>query len=238
VLVFTDDDATFDPDWLAAYDRAFAERLEMVAAGGPVQPVWETPPPVWLRGLMQADPTMFPSLSLLDLSSDFSLSTDGIFFGVNMAIRRAALFELGGFNPEIFGDRWLGDGETGLNRKLWATGQLIGYVPSALVYHHVPAERMTVAYLRRRQANDGACDMYARFHQRMPSLAGLVRVAATVIAESARDWVAEPVFRGRTTARALRVQMRAARARSRLEYLVRLMMSRQLRALVTQQDWL
>jgi hypothetical protein len=72
----------------------------------------------------------------------------------------------------------------------------------------------------------------------MPSLAGLVRVAATVIAESARDWVAEPVFRGRTTARALRVQMRAARARSRLEYLVRLMMSRQLRALVTQQDWL
>ena len=106
------------------------------------------------------------------------------------------------------------------------------------MYHHVPAERMTVAYLRRRQANDGACDMYARFHQRMPSVVGLAKAGAAIVAESARDWAAEPVFHGRTTARALRVQMRAARAWSRLEYLVRLMMSRQLRALVTQQDWL
>src|SRR5258707_14266832 len=117
---------------------------------------------------------MFPPLSLLDLAPDFRLTPDGIFFGVNMAIRRDVLFESGGFNPESFGDHWLGDGETGLNRKLHACGRLIGYVPEALVYHHVPPERMTVGYLRRRQANDGACDMYAAFHQKMPSLIGLV----------------------------------------------------------------
>jgi glycosyltransferase involved in cell wall biosynthesis len=238
VLVFTDDDAVFDPNWLSAYERCFAAHADMAAAGGPVLPAWDAPPPPWLSRFMHADPTMFPVLSLLDLSKEFLLKPDGIFFGVNMAIRRPALFESGGFNPEIFGDRWLGDGETGLNRKLWARGQLVGYVPDAIVYHHVPPERMTVAYLRKRQASDGACDMYARFHEKMPSLVGLAGAAAAVALESLRDWAAEPLFRGRTSPRALRVQMRAARAWSRLSYLMRLMVSPGLRALVTKQDWL
>jgi len=238
VLVFTDDDAGFDPDWLAAYARCFGAHADMAAAGGPIRPAWESPPPDWLVSFMRADPTMFPVLSLLDLSREFQLRRDGIFFGVNMAIRRDTLFEAGGFNPEIFGDRWLGDGETGLNRKLWARGQLIGYVPDALVYHHVPPERMTVAYLRKRQASDGACDMYARFHDKMPSDVGLARVALAIVGESALDWLAEPLFRGRTDARALRVQMRAARARARLQYVLRLMVSPGLRALVTRRDWL
>ena len=238
VLVFTDDDAGFDPDWLAAYARCFGAHPEMAAAGGPIRPAWESPPPAWLTVFMRADPTMFPVLSLLELSCDFQLRHDGIFFGVNMAIRRDALFDAGGFNPEIFGDRWLGDGETGLNRKLWARGQMIGYVPDALVYHYVPPERMTVAYMRKRQASDGACDMYARFHDRMPSVLGLARVALAIVGESARDWLAEPLFRGRTDPRALRVQMRAARARARFQYVLRLMVSPGLRALVTRRDWL
>jgi hypothetical protein len=97
---------------------------------------------------------------------------------------------------------------------------------------------MTVAYLRKRQANDGACDMYARFHDTMPSVLGLARAATAIVVESARDWAAEPFFRGRTEPRALRIQMRAARAWSRLQYLARLIVSPQLRALVTQHDWL
>jgi GT2 family glycosyltransferase len=187
---------------------------------------------------MQADPTMFPAFSLLDLSPEFRLSERGIFFGVNMAIRRNALFETGGFNPEIFGDQWLGDGETGLQRKLWARGALIGYVPDALVYHHVTANRMTLEYLRKRQANDGACDMYARFHEQLPGLPGLIRAALSVIGEAARDWAAEPLFRGRTDPRAVRVQLRAARAWSRLQYVVRLMFSPRLQTLVTRETWL
>ena len=238
VLVFTDDDATFDPDWLSAHARCFDAHADMAAAGGPVLPAWDAPPPPWLSTFMQADPTMFPVLSLLDLSKVFQLRPDGLFFGVNMAIRRQVLFDLGGFNPDSFGDRWLGDGETGLNRKLWAQNQLVGYVPDAVVYHHVPPGRMTVAYMRRRQASDGACDMYAQFHNKMPSLPGLSRAAFAIIIDSARDWAAEPLFRGRTDPRALRVQMRAARAWARLEYVLRLMVSPRLRALVTQQDWL
>jgi glycosyltransferase involved in cell wall biosynthesis len=238
VVVFTDDDAEFDPCWLAAYARHFDARPDMAAAGGRVLPKWDAPPPAWLCRAMLVDPSMFPALSLLDLSPEFRVSPDGFFFGVNMAVRRQVLFDAGGFNPEIFGDRWLGDGETGLNRKLWARGLLVGYVPDALVYHHVSAERMTVGYLRRRQTHEGACDMYARFHPQVPTTRALMKTSAEIALESARDWAAEPLFRGRTDPRALRVQLRAVRAWSRLQYVVRLMLDPQLRALVAQETWL
>jgi glycosyltransferase involved in cell wall biosynthesis len=238
VLVFTDDDAEFAPGWLAAYARRFDAHPEMAAAGGRVLPSWDAPPPAWLCAAMQPDPSMFPAFSLLDLSREFRLTADGFFFGVNMAIRRQALFAAGGFNPEIFGDRWLGDGETGLNRKLWARGQLVGYVPDAVVYHHVSPPRMTLSYLRRRQAHEGACDMYARFHPQVPEPKMLAPTLVEVVRDGARDWVAEPLYRGRTDPRALRVQLRAARARSRLEYVVRLMFDARLRALVARETWL
>jgi glucosyl-dolichyl phosphate glucuronosyltransferase len=238
VLVFTDDDATFDPGWLAAYAHCFDAHPTMMAAGGPVRPVWEAPPPPWLVDLLRVDPRMFPALSLLELSDIFQLSRDGIFFGVNMAVRRDALFAAGGFNPEIFGDRWLGDGETGLQRALCARGMLIGYVPDALVLHQIPATRMTLRYLRRRQANDGACDMYAAFHPGVPGPAGLLYVVSRIIFDGARDLVAAAVLRGRTDGRSIRVQLRAARAWSRLEYTWRLMFSKDLRTLVERTDWL
>jgi len=239
VLVFTDDDATFDPGWLAAYASAFEAHPEMAAAGGPVRPVWESPPPAWLLDFMRNYPGMFPILSLMEPHASFQLSPDGIFFGVNMAVRRDLLVRLGGFNPDSFGRYWLGDGETGLNRRLWRHGALVGYVPEALVFHHVPAERMTTRYLRRRQANDGAADVYARFHPTgTPGPPGLVRHAVSIAAGAFSDWLAAPIFWDRTDARALRVQMRAIRAWAQLAYVLRLMVDADLRTLVARRDWL
>ncbi len=133
----------------------------MAAAGGPVRPSWEKPREEWLERFMRGHKN-FPIYSLMEPYEGFRLDAKGIFFGVNMAIRREVLFEAGGFNPEAFGDFWLGDGETGLNRKLWELAMFVGYVPGALVYHHIPSERMTVSYMRRRMANQGACDVYTR----------------------------------------------------------------------------
>ena len=164
ILLFTDDDATFDPGWLSAYAEAFDSHPEMAAAGGPVRASWEAPPPQWLVEFM-GDVKTFGILSLMEPYDDFRLNADGIFFGVNMAIRANVLLEMGGFNPEAFGAVWLGDGETGLIYKLWDHRMLIGYIPEALVYHHIPPERMTVQYLRVRMANQGACDLYSDFHR-------------------------------------------------------------------------
>ena len=173
LLVFTDDDATFDPGWLAAYQRAFAEHLEMAAAGGPIRPVWEVPPPRWLLDFL-VDNDRRSMLSIMEPYHEFRIDPHGYFYGANMAIRREALESSGGFNPETFGDRWLGDGESGLNRKLRAKGLLVGYVPGALAYHHLPSSRMTIEYLYGRGAKQGACTEYARFQGRIPGTGGLI----------------------------------------------------------------
>jgi glycosyltransferase involved in cell wall biosynthesis len=244
VLVFTDDDATYDSGWLQAYAEAFESHPEMVAAGGPIRPVWEAPPPQWLLDYMAREEYMggnvktFGFLSLMDMYDEFRLDPRGYFYGVNMAIRREVLFEVGGFNPEAVGDIWLGDGETGLNRKLWGRGLLIGYVPEAVVYHHIPPQRMTAKYFRHRMANEGACEIYSDFHHGLPSRLRLCKHAAAVTVKNSKLWAAALLLRGKTDARSLRFQTDAARTQSRLKYAIRLILDKNLRQLVLKKDWL
>lgn len=239
VLVYTDDDATFDPGWLAAYARAFVEHPEMAAAGGPIRPAWDVPPPRWFLDYVDDCFDALPLLSLMEPYDGFRLDAGGWFYGANMAVRRDVLFRLGGFNPEMFGADFVGDGETGLNLKLWATGALVGYVPGAVVHHHVPPSRMTPAYIRRRLADQAACDLYTRFQRDgVPSRRVLIAEAARTAAANARFVAAAPVFGEQTDGRALFVRARAAETVTRVRYLLRLATSPWLRSLVDQRDWL
>ena len=237
ILVFTDDDATFDARWLRAYATAFEAYPKMVAAGGPVRPVWEAPPPKWLLDYM-GDAKYFGPLSLMEPFEEFCLGPDAFFWGVNMAIRRDALFSVGGFNPESFGKTWLGDGESGLRRKLWEREMLIGYVPDALVYHHVPPERMTVRYLCTRMGNEGACEIYAKFHKGLPHWFRVCQQTAAIAFSNTKFWVAALLLRDRTDTRSLSIQLRAADTQSQFKYLLRLLADHDFRDLVVKKDWL
>lgn len=239
VLVYTDDDATFDPGWLAAYAEAFDAHPDMAAAGGPLRPDWEAPPPAWLLDYIDHQTAELPLLSLMDRGDAFRLEARGWFYGANLAVRRTVLFRLGGFNPEMFGSDFVGDGETGLNHKLWAAGLPVGYVPGAVVHHLVPRSRMTPRYIRQRLANQQACDLYTRFQRDgLPSRAELVAEAVREVASNARFVAAAPAFGERTDARALFVRVRAASTLARARYLMRLAASPWLRALVRRRDWL
>jgi hypothetical protein len=243
ILVFTDDDATFDPGWLEGYYQAFAEHPEMAAAGGPVRPVWEVPPPLWLVDLMSDTETwgakMFGPLSLImDCRDAFCLGPDAFFWGVNMAIRRDVLFEVGGFNPEAFGETWLGDGESGLRRKLDARAMLVGYVPEAVVFHHIPAQRMTTEYICRRMANEGGCRMYERYRTGIPGKWGLLSDAYDIIHDNGFEWLNARNRRGKTDRRSIYMQMHAAETRAQVSYILRLLVDAKFRQMVTKTDWL
>ena len=81
--------------------------------------------------------------------------------------------------------------------------------------------------------------MYALYHRAgVPGPAGLLRQAAAIVAGSARDWLAAPLLWDRTDPRALRVQMRAVRSLSQLQYVLRLLVDARLRVLVARRDWL
>jgi len=237
ILIFTDDDATFDPGWVRAYAEAFNAHPQMVAAGGPVRASWEAPPPNWLVEFI-GDAKIFGMLSLTEPHNEFHLTADGVFFGVNMAIRANVLLEMGGFNPEAFGDVWLGDGETGLIYKLWNHKLLIGYEPDALVYHHIPPERMTLRYLRRRMANQGVCDLYSDFHRTRPNTVSLLKRAGGLLIKNAQTWIAAMLVKDRTDVHSLKIQLDAARTRAQLKYTVKLAVNSNFRAFVLKTDWL
>lgn len=237
LLVFTDDDTTFHPNWLKSYAIAFARYKSMVAAGGPVRPVWETTPPIWLEKILK-DQKTFTILSLMELHKRFILSTKGIFFGVNMAIRKEIMFSLGGFNPEIIGKEWLGDGESGLNRKMWEKKMMIGYVPQALVYHHIPQERMTLKYFYQRMANEGASDMYSHFHKGIPSFYRLLIFFFGLLTKNLRLVIPYLYHKGRTDHYSIHIQLAKFRTQAQLRYVLRLFFDIKLRMLVLKDDWL
>ena len=237
ILVFTDDDATFDPGWLRAYARAFTEYPDMVAAGGPVRPFWDVPPAKWLLDFV-GNAKIFGPLSLMEPYDIFHLDPKGFFFGVNMAIRRSVLFEVGGFNPELIGDLTLGDGESGLVRKLQERGSLIGYVPGALVHHHIPPARMTLDYLSRWQAHLAGAQLYSRYHTHMSGFFRLAGDALWTMLSLTGLWLLAMCVRSRTGRLAVSLQLHAALFCARFRYILRLMYDRDFRRMVTHQDWL
>ena len=235
ILIFSDDDATFDPDWIRAYGEAFTKYPEMTAAGGPVRPVWEVPPPQWLLDYMDGART-FGILSLMEPHQEFRLERTGFFFGVNMAIRRDVLFEVGGFNPDTFGDIWLGDGETGLNRKLWQREMLIGYVPEALVYHHIPPHRMTVNYIRKWAWHLGGAEMYERWWNKKRSLVALAREGIIVVRRYWGQWIAGCLVRSRRDPWAIEKQFQASLGWCKLNYVWWMLTDPQVKAVLDEKD--
>jgi glucosyl-dolichyl phosphate glucuronosyltransferase len=166
VLVFVDDDIVARRDWLPSLLSVFDDP-SVGMAGGRSLPRWEVAPPAWLETFWSDTPyggRMCAPLSLIDLGEHSRDIDPRYIWGVNLAIRRAALVRAGGFNPDSIPDRfqmWQGDGETGLARKARRAGIRAVYVPGAIVEHVVPRHRLTEEYFERRGFYQGVCDSFA-----------------------------------------------------------------------------
>ena len=237
-MLYTDDDISFDARWVAAYTEAFTAHPEMAAAGGPVLPIWERPPPRWLLEYIGNSKT-FHLLSLMQPYDIFQLSKEGYFYSCNMAIRKTVLKTRGGFHPEATGGIWLGNGESGLNREMWARGDLIGYVPDALAYHHIPQSRMTAKYFSKRMANQGASHEYTHFHEGTIIVSHLLARLVRILFSLGNLWVrlAGQLLR-RDRFVWLNTRMQVQYQLARLRYVVRLLREPTFRNMVEKRDWL
>lgn len=237
ILLFTDDDATFHSSWANSYLHAFIKYENMVAAGGPVRPKWESDPPIWLKEFIGKS-KIFTPLSLMDPYKKFRLDKKGYFFGVNMAVRKKTLFEVGGFNPELIGDTYVGDGEFGLIKKLWRKKLLMGFIPSALVYHQISKERMTLNYLKIRMKNEGISYVYGLLNNQIPPPHKFLFMMVSILFNNYKLWLADLYHRSKTNINALNIQLQAANFRGQLIYLFRLLIDKNLRYYVKKSDWL
>jgi glycosyltransferase involved in cell wall biosynthesis len=162
VLAFTEDDAWPHPGWLAAYDRAFA-RADVWSAGGPIELVFTSPVPSW------CSPPLYPYLGAFDRGGrDEAMTYNEYPRGGNMAFRQRAFEEAGTFSPR-FGrlGRSLRTGEEiEMGWRLEQRGRAIVYVPDALVYHRIDADRLDRAWFLERFAWQGRSEAhFDRLHR-------------------------------------------------------------------------
>jgi glycosyltransferase involved in cell wall biosynthesis len=147
IIVTTDDDVRVEPDWLTRIGAALdAHRCDYI--GGRVLPLWEGPRPAWLPA---ANGRMWAVIALLDYGPKPLKFGARVPLGVNMAIRKAALDRVGGFDPRI--GRKAGT-LLGQEVREWClratTAGLAGYyVPDVAVQHLIPRDRLTKKYFRR-----------------------------------------------------------------------------------------
>jgi glycosyltransferase involved in cell wall biosynthesis len=194
VVAFIDDDAVAEPDWLAELSRPFADPA-VVGAGGRVLPRWARPNRhlpdelLWVVGCTYAGhPTTAQPITRP--------------IGCNMAMRRAAVVEVGAFAKD-FGPsgptlKSHSNEENALAVQLRAAyGQdCLRYAPGAVVHHFVPASRGTWRYLWHRCVAEGVskADLrlrygasamgYDRGYARATLLPAIWRYAVRAVAEA------------------------------------------------------
>jgi glycosyltransferase involved in cell wall biosynthesis len=150
IIVFTDDDVRVESDWVEASCRPMLDDRTIDYTGGPVMPMWEQPCPAWLD---QRRPHLWGTLAILDYGQAPFIFEDRqrVPLGANMAVRRALIDRIGGFDPALGrrGGSLLGQEQAEFFCRSRDAGARGLYVPAMALHHHVPASRLTRSYFRR-----------------------------------------------------------------------------------------
>lgn len=151
VVLFTDDDLTFDKDWLLRYDQAFSSKQAAGWFGGRILPRWPNGCPKWLH-----DESMALISGLLvryDLGPGdrpYGVS-DPAPFGASFALRRGVFEQVGGFRPDlgVRGDSPGRGEEAEYFRRVQSAGHDGYYVGGASAWHWQDTARFQWLYLYR-----------------------------------------------------------------------------------------
>ena len=161
VIVFLDDDAVADPQWLEAHWQAYQEDPNVVAVGGRIFLDWQSIRPVWLSSSLDN------RLGKFDLGRCMRQMTDNEYpFGGNMSFPRQLLKGIGGFSRFLGmkGKLLLGNEEKDLFIRIRKTNPIgkIFYSPQALIYHAVLDEKLNKSYFIQRIMGQGISDVRVR----------------------------------------------------------------------------
>jgi glycosyltransferase involved in cell wall biosynthesis len=143
LLVFTDDDATPVPQWLAELARAAVQQPDYALFGGAIVPDWEATPADWVTRLVPLGLTFGITGPDLPEGPIFA----GLIWGANMAVRRR-VFDTGYRFDETVGPNggaYAMGSETQLTRMLADHGEKSWFCPAAVVGHYIRAHQLTEA---------------------------------------------------------------------------------------------
>ncbi len=152
VVVFLDDDAWAEPDWLEQLLTPYQDPA-VVGVGGRILAAFSSPVPAW----WPPEFNWVIGCSYRGLPERAAPVRNMI--GASMSFRRSALSEVGGFVDGLgrVGTVPLGCEETELCIRIrqQIDGSVVLYEPASLAHHRVPAARTTWSYFRARCRAEG-----------------------------------------------------------------------------------
>ena len=148
ILVYVDDDATVNPEYLKTYADWFESHPETDAAGGPIIPHYETgSEPKWMTYFIKRLLTGY--LYFGDKAKPFPGDNDP--GGGNAAYRSRVFEKVGLYNVELGrnGDSLGGGEEKDIFDKMKREGMQFVYLPDAILYHSIPGYKLEADYFNR-----------------------------------------------------------------------------------------
>ncbi len=158
IVQFIDDDALTERNLVEEISKQYKSE-DIAAVGGKVVPIFKSKPPKFFRYLK------YQYLSVLDYGNEIKEVEE--LNGNNMSFRKDIYIKVGGSNPDLFQTSnkifLVGDGESGLFRKIRNLGKKIIFTPYAVVYHIIPERRISLEFLRKKAFGHGVQMSYSKF---------------------------------------------------------------------------
>lgn len=143
-LVFLDDDAMIEKDYIAHLQARLKQHPEAGAFGGPIEPFFEGETPAWLN------PWSMGFVSAIDLGDQVQVfSAKQYPIGANMGISRETIDRIGVFNTALgrTGNNLMGGEEKDIFNRIRQAGIPILYFPDIKVQHCIPPKRTTKEFI-------------------------------------------------------------------------------------------
>lgn len=153
IVAFIDDDERIVEEFITAYIELFDQHPDAMAAGGKIIAEYPTGRPRWMSHYTEQ-----PIANPMDFGESVRLFPTGrIPGGGNMAMRRRLFDTVGVFNTTLgrTGKRLLGGEESDLFERIARLEYRVYYAPRAVMYHIIPAEKLTRDYFVRLATNTG-----------------------------------------------------------------------------------
>ena len=159
ILVYVDDDALVNKEYLTTYADFFRRNADAVAAGGPILPQYDgCEEPQWMSHYTRQ--LITGKLYLGEHEREFP--HDAFPGGGNAAYRKSVFDAVGLFNVELGrkGNSLIGAEEKDLFDKMTSRGMKFYYLPTAILYHLIPPKKLTQDYFDRLSYGIGVSERY------------------------------------------------------------------------------